>query len=118
MKQDYPRVAPRELLVNAVMHRNYQSTTPVRLLWYVNDIRISSPGGLWGEARPDNFPDQVAYRNPMIAKAIRVMGCANRFGMRVARARKVLELNANPRARFAFDPCCVDVFLEPSGPSQ
>lgn len=118
MKHDYPQVALRELLVNALMHRNYQSTSPVRLLWFANHVRISSPGGLWGEARPDNFPSQVAYRNPVIAEAIRVMGYANRFGMGVAWAPKALELNGNPPARFAFDPGYVDVYLEPSATSR
>jgi len=111
MRYDYPRLAIRELLVNAVMHRNYQSTSPVRLLWFRDHVRINSPGGLWGEARADNFPDQVAYRNPVIAEAMRVLGYANRFGMGVTRARKALELNHNPPAEFSFDPGAVDVVL-------
>ena len=114
MRHDYPRLALREILVNAVMHRNYQSTSAIRLLWYSDHIRINSPGGLWGEARADNFPNQVAYRNPVMAEAIRVMGYANRFGMGIARARKALELNGNPPAQFAFDPGYVDVYLYPS----
>jgi ATP-dependent DNA helicase RecG len=114
MRFDYPKVALREFLVNAVMHRNYQSTAPIRWLWFSNHIRIASPGGLWGEARAENFPSQVAYRNPVLAEAIRTMGFANRFGMGVSRAMRALELNGNPPARFAFDPGGVDVFLEPS----
>lgn len=104
MRYDYPRVAVRELLVNAVMHRSYQSTSPVRLLWFSDHLRVISPGGLWGEARVDNFPHQVAYRNPVVAEAIRVLGYANRFGMGVIRAQKSLELNGNPPAEFSFDP--------------
>lgn len=114
IRYDYPRVALREFLVNAVMHRNYQSTAPIRWLWFTDHIRIASPGGLWGEARAENFPDQVAYRNPVLAEAIRTLGYANRFGMGVARAARALQMNGNPPARFAFDPGAVDVYLKPS----
>ncbi|MGV2335925.1 MAG UNVERIFIED_CONTAM: hypothetical protein LVR18_18010 [Planctomycetaceae bacterium] len=56
MRFDYPKVALREFLNNAVMHRNYQSTAPIRWLWFSNHIRIASPGGLWGEREPKTFP--------------------------------------------------------------
>jgi ATP-dependent DNA helicase RecG len=112
---DYPRVAVREFLVNAVMHRSYQSTSPVRLMWFADHLRVHSPGGLWGEARADNFPHQVAYRNPVIAEAIRVLGYANRFGMGVVRAQKALELNGNPPAEFTFDPSSVTIVVRQKG---
>jgi len=110
-RYDYPRLALREVLVNAVMHRSYQSTAPIRWFWFSDHIRISSPGGLWGEVRADNFPQQVAYRNPVIAEAARVLGYANRFGMGVIRAGRALEQNGNPAAQFRFDAAGVDVLL-------
>lgn len=101
---DYPKVAVRELLINAIMHRTYQSNAPVRFYCFADHIEISNPGGLYGEASPENFPYAVGYRNPVIAEAIRVLGYTNRFGQGVLRARKALELNGNPPARFTFDP--------------
>ncbi len=101
---DYPKVAVRELVINAVMHRSYQSNAPVRLYWFADHIEISNPGGLYGEASPENFPYAVGYRNPVIAEAIRVLGYTNRFGQGVLRAQKALEINRNPPARFIFDP--------------
>lgn len=101
---DYPKVAVRELVINAIMHRSYQSNAPVRLYWFADHIEISNPGGLYGEASPENFPYAVGYRNPVIAEAIRVLGYTNRFGQGVLRAQKALELNQNPPARFTFDP--------------
>lgn len=112
MRVDYPRVAVRELLLNAVMHRNYQSNAPVRLLWFADHIEISNPGGLYGESSPENFPYAVDYRNPVIAEAIRVLGYTNRFGQGVIRARKALELNGNPPPMFTFDPHWVSVRIE------
>jgi ATP-dependent DNA helicase RecG len=101
---DYPKVAVRELLINAIMHRTYQSNAPVRFYWFADHIEINNPGGLYGEASPENFPYAVGYRNPVIAEAIRVLGYTNRFGQGVLRARKALELNGNPPAHFTFDP--------------
>ena len=109
---DYPKVAVRELLINAIMHRNYQSNAPVRLYWFPDHIDISNPGGLYGEASPENFPYAVGYRNPVIAEAIRVLGYTNRFGQGVLRAQKALDINQNPPAMFTFDPHYFAVRIE------
>jgi ATP-dependent DNA helicase RecG len=54
---DYPETALRELLMNAVMHRNYDSNSPIR--FYVLKITlIQSPGGLYGEATVRTFRAQ------------------------------------------------------------
>lgn len=109
---DYPKVAARELLINAIMHRNYQSNAPVRFYWFADHIEITNPGGLYGDASPENFPYAVDYRNPIIAEAIRVLGYTNRFGQGVLRTRKALEINRNPPARFTFDPHWFSVYME------
>ena len=112
MISDYPKVAVRELLINAIMHRNYQSNAPVRFYWFPDHIEINNPGGLYGEASPKNFPYAVGYRNPVIAEAIRVLGYTNRFGQGVLRARKALEINQSPPAKFTFDPHWFSVRIE------
>ena len=103
MIHDYPRIALRELLLNAVMHRNYQSTAPIRFYCFPEHIMIDNPGGLYGEATAESFPRTVGYRNPIIAEAARVLGFTNRFGQGIARTMKALELNGNPPAKFEFD---------------
>lgn len=100
---DYPIVAIREFLLNAVMHRSYDNNAPVRLNWYQDRMEIQSPGGLYGLASPDNFPLQTDYRNPVAAEAMANLGYVNRFGRGVARAQSALEGNANPPARFDLD---------------
>ncbi|MFZ1707527.1 MAG: ATP-binding protein, partial [Anaerolineae bacterium] len=66
----------------------------------------------YGEASPKNFPYAVGYRNPVIAEAIRVLGYTNRFGQGVLRARKALEINQSPPAKFTFDPHWFSVRIE------
>lgn len=95
---DFPKVAVRELLLNAVMHRNYQSNTPVRFYWFADHIEISNPGGLYGEAATGVFPERNDYRNPVIAEAMRALGYVNRYGQGVLRAQKALRDNSNPPA--------------------
>lgn len=100
---DYPEWALRELLMNAVMHRNYDSNTPTRFYSFNDHIEIQSPGGLYGEVTPENFPTRNSYRNPVIAEAMKSLGFVNRFGYGVQRAQALLTQNGNPPAVFEFD---------------
>ncbi|HMR67135.1 MAG TPA: ATP-binding protein [Anaerolineae bacterium] len=100
---DYPEWALRELLMNAVMHRNYDSNSPIRFYAFSHHIEILSPGGLYGEATPQNFPTRNSYRNPIIAEAMKALGFVNRFGYGVQRAQALLAQNGNPPAEFEFD---------------
>ncbi len=100
---DYPEWVLRELLMNAVMHRNYDSNSPIRFYVFSDHIEIQSPGGLYGEATPENFPNQNSYRNPVIAEAMKSLGFVNRFGYGVKRAQALLAENGNLPAQFGFD---------------
>jgi ATP-dependent DNA helicase RecG len=100
---DYPEQALRELLLNAVMHRSYDSNTPIRFYVFADHVEIQSPGGLYGEATRANFPHQNSYRNPVIAEAMKALGYVNRFGYGIERAQALLRQNGNPPAAFEFD---------------
>ena len=100
---DYPPEAVRELLMNAVLHRDYQSTMPTRFYEFSDRIEIQNPGGLYGEASPENFPRVNAYRNPIIAEAMHVLGYVNRFGRGIARARRCMSDNGSPEPGFRFE---------------
>jgi ATP-dependent DNA helicase RecG len=101
--ESFPRVAVRELLMNAVMHRDYSSTAPLRITWLSDRVEIQSPGGLYGEASPENFPRQTSYRNPIVAEALKGLGYVNRYGRGVIRAQESLAANGSPPAEFQFD---------------
>lgn len=68
---NYPFKALHELCMNACMHRDYQSNMPTRLYQYDRHIEIMNPGGLYGQARPENFPLVNDYRNSVIAEMMR-----------------------------------------------
>ena len=103
IETDYPPVAIRELLLNAIMHRSYESNAPVRFYWYDDRIEIQNPGGLYGMASPENFPRQTDYRNPIVAEAMATLGYVNAFGRGVIRAQDALRRNENPEAEFTFE---------------
>ncbi|NCC41632.1 MAG: transcriptional regulator [Gammaproteobacteria bacterium] len=103
LRPDYPEWALRELLMNAVMHRNYDSNTPIRFYVFADHVEIQSPGGLYGEVTVENFPMRNSYRNPIIAEAMKSLGFVNRFGYGVQRAQALLKENGNPPAEYTFD---------------
>ncbi|MBF0181065.1 MAG: putative DNA binding domain-containing protein [Magnetococcales bacterium] len=97
---DYPQIAIRELLLNSVMHRDYQSNTPVRFYWFSDRIEIQSPGGLYGEVTLQTLTQANSYRNPVIAECMKSLGYVNRFGYGIQRAQKLLNDNGNLPAEF------------------
>ena len=100
----YPAAALREMLMNAVMHRDYESNAPIRFHWFGDRVEIQNPGGLYGLATPENFPRQTDYRNPVIAEAMKALGYVNKFGRGVLRAQHALAANGSPPAEFVFEP--------------
>lgn len=103
---DYPMEALQQLLRNAVMHRNYEtSNAPVQWYWFADRIEIHNPGGLFGRATPASFgmPGGNDYRNPTIAAALHTLGFVQRFGMGVPLARKACRDNGNPPPEFLFE---------------
>ena len=105
---NYPNNALRELLMNACMHRDYQSNMPVRLYQFDDHIEIMNAGGLYGEARPENFPTVNDYRNPIIAEAMKEMKYVNMFNQGIRRVQEMLRENNNEEA--AFDVSKLTVF--------
>ena len=98
----YPYWATRELLMNAIMHRDYEGNAPIQFYEYDDRIEIQNHGGLYGKVSPDNFPNVSDYRNPFIAEAMKILGYVNRFSRGVYRVQKELEESGNGKAFFDF----------------
>ena len=95
--------------MNACMHRDYQSNMPVRLYQFDNHIEIMNAGGLYGEARPENFPTVNDYRNPIVAEAMKEMKYVNMFNQGIRRVQEMLRENDNEEA--VFDVTKLTVFV-------
>lgn len=89
--------------MNAIMHRDYQTNAPVLFYEYDDRIEVQNPGGLYGKVSEENFPNVSDYRNPFIAKAMKILGYVNRFSRGIYRVQKELVENGNGEAIFDFD---------------
>ncbi len=100
---DYPLMALRELVLNALIHRSYEGTnSPIRISWFDDRVEILNPGGLYGNVTPTNFRVVTDYRNPTIAEAMKVLGYIERFGIGIQRVERYLRDNGNPPPEFDF----------------
>ena len=101
-RTDYPKAAIRELVMNAIMHRDYQGNAPIHFYQYADRLEIVNHGGLYGRARPENFPNVSDYRNPIIAEAMKVLGYVNCYNRGINMVQDELEANGNGKAEFSF----------------
>ncbi len=102
MKINYPYEAIRELAMNLIMHRTYETNAPARFYEYSDRIVMDNPGGLYGKVQPENFPHVNDYRNPVIAEAMKVLGYVNRFNRGISMVQEQLDANKNGLAIFDF----------------
>ncbi len=66
----YPAPALKELLVNAVIHRDYSLNDDIHVRIYDNRVEIQSPGRLPGYITKDNILDERYARNPNIVRCL------------------------------------------------
>lgn len=69
-KVSYPPEAIWEVLVNAVIHRDYSIADDVHIVIYQNRIEIISPGRLPGFVTVNNYLDVRYSRNPKIVRCL------------------------------------------------
>ena len=86
--------------MNAVIHRDYGRSSPIRINRFVDRIEVISPGGLYGELSPADFENDTAYRNPVLAEAAKVLGFVNRFGRGIALVREHMKKNGSSQPDF------------------
>ena len=76
-KADYPIIAVRELIINALVHRDYSihtDTTPITIRMFSDRLEIENPGGLYGRMTLDQLGKVSAdTRNPFLAGALEIM---------------------------------------------
>lgn len=83
-RTEYPLEAVREIILNALIHRDYSVHTegmPVRILLYKNRLEIKNPGSIYGRFKIDNIGKvQPDTRNPVIATMMEDLGLTeNRY---------------------------------------
>ena len=90
----YPLPVLRELLLNAVIHRDYRNPTDIIIKIFDERIEFSNPGGLFGDLTvKDLLTDsyQAKHRNRLLSEAFYLMGEVEKYGTGFIRIRKHLE---------------------------
>jgi ATP-dependent DNA helicase RecG len=84
--EDFPLVAVRETISNAICHRDYQNSTPVVIEHSPTVLGVTSPGSLPPGVTPQNIittPSRA--RHPAVLKIVRSLGIAEELGSGVDR---------------------------------
>ncbi|MUP45648.1 hypothetical protein E0K83_07810 [Gramella sp. BOM4] len=103
----YPPLALKELLVNALVHRDYKSKEPTKIHINSEFIEISNPGGITEDLKKSLDSDSIfnkiskgrrgikSYRNPVIADFFYGGGAMDKAGSGLADVYdKILEYNS------------------------
>lgn len=94
-RTDYPLVAVREALVNALVHRDYSIHTegmPIQLLMFEDRIEIRNPGGIYGRIKIDQLGKvQPDTRNPVLASALEILGITENRYSGIPTIRKLMK---------------------------
>ena len=95
---DFPEVAVREALSNAVIHRDYRLEQPVNLEHSPSAFVVISPGPLVGSVTRDNILTHASTpRNPVLARAARLLRLAEETGRGVDRMfREMIRAGQDP----------------------
>ena len=78
---EIPEMALREIVINALVHRDYQISAPCKIAIYADRIEIFSPGNFPGPIKTDNLELGITYiRNPVICNIFREAGYIEKLG--------------------------------------
>lgn len=78
---EIPANALREMVLNALVHRNYHIPGPIKIAIYDDRVEIFSPGNFPGPLKMDELEYGVTYvRNKVINKIFREMGLSEKLG--------------------------------------
>jgi ATP-dependent DNA helicase RecG len=84
---EYPFEAVRELIVNAIAHRDYNLQGDcIHLNIYSDRLEVTSPGGLPGPITIENILSARYSRNPVIVQVLADLGYVERLGYGLDRA--------------------------------
>lgn len=98
---EYPELAVREALVNAVCHRDYRlKGRRIEIRKFSDRMEISSPGGLAGYITLDNIIEEHFSRNPRLVQGLYQWGYIEELGLGIDRMIEELTVQGHPQPKF------------------
>lgn len=115
--EDFPELAVREALTNALLHRDLGVDSPVVVEHSPNVMAVVSPGPLVGGVSPQNILTHISTpRNPRLARACRVLELAEEIGRGVDRMYREMVRSGKPTPEITDDGRYVRVALTGGAP--
>ena len=103
-RTDYPVVAVREAILNALVHRDYSIHTegmPIQVIMFEDRLEIRNPGGLYGRIRIDQLGKvQPDTRNPVIANELEVLKITENRYSGIPTIRRTMQEYGLPNPEF------------------
>lgn len=89
---DYPPEAVRELLANAVMHRNYMENSCIQISVFDDRIEFLNPGGIFGDLPLEKvLSGYSSVRNTQIADIFQKMNIVEKWGTGLLRIADICK---------------------------
>ena len=101
---EYPIEAIRELVINAIIHRDYTSPIDTQIKIFDNYITIFNPGLLYGDITIEKLKTdtyQAQTRNKLIAEAFYLTKDIEKYGSGYIRVRE--EISYYPTMKFEYE---------------
>lgn len=94
-RSDYPILAIREAILNALVHRDYSIHTegmPIQIIMFDDRIEIRNPGGIYGRIKIDQLGKvQPDTRNPVLASELEVLKITENRYSGIPTIRRTME---------------------------
>ena len=101
---EYPMDAVREVVLNALVHRDYSRYTenmPIQLTMFSDRMEVHSPGGLYGRLTLDQLGKvQPDTRNPFLVTAMEALGQTENRYSGIPRIRRAMSEAGLPEPLF------------------
>ena len=97
-KFEYPLAALREAIINALIHRNYQKHSDVRVFIFDNRVEIINPGTFPEGVSPDAPIHEPV--NPILSQFMYDVGFIERYGSGIKMMKRLSEEWGNKAPRY------------------
>lgn len=91
INDSYPEKALREIILNAFCHSNYFIRSNIKIEFYEDKVKITSPGGLYKSNIEDMLKGVQTYRNQRLVHLLDKMNYIENFGTGIPRTLEAYE---------------------------
>jgi ATP-dependent DNA helicase RecG len=103
---EFPTEALRELLINAVVHRDYHVRgAMIQVCLFADRLEIVNPGGLVAHLQAEDFGKLSASRNPLLREIFHRMHWIERAGSGIPRVNALFTQGGLVAPTFSFAGC-------------